>query len=113
MAKPSTQLDLAGDELPVGVTLTGRQRQALEFVRDRQPVSAEEVGAYLHELKRCRWCRPPIPCKYAFDAGKDVLKALRVKGLVKQRRGAGWVLRDAPRNLAPTRATQGDLPEDF
>ena len=44
----SQQLDLTGGEQPAAVKLTVRQQAALEFVRQRQPVSSDELGGLLH-----------------------------------------------------------------
>lgn len=84
------QLDLAGGSSPHGVDLTPRQRVALAFVREHGPVTSDELGAVLHELRlhnggrghdrdgRCAYCR---------EEGADMGGVLRGKGLVERRRG--------------------------
>lgn len=81
---------------PATGNLTARQSFALRYLeRHRQDgVKADELGAALHarrgrhpEGERCRFCS---------NEGQDVLRALRRKGLARQRRGIGWVALSAP-----------------
>lgn len=109
-----SQLDLMGGELPVGVTLTERQAAALAYIRENQPVASDELGAYLHELRRTAGGRghpSETRCVWCTDEGRQMLRALRRKRrLVKQLRGIGWVTRDYKRDAD---ATFGDFPKGF
>lgn len=112
-----SQLDLLGGSAPVelGVKLTERQQFALELVGRLQPVESDEVGAHLCERRgkhpsdqRCEW-----------DAqnGRGVLRALRAKGFVQQKKGSGWVLAGYRQPRAPEPVREGldehGFPEGF
>lgn len=90
------QLELLSDT-PVDPTvrLTARQRLALEYIGHHQPVASDELGAFLHEERRARGGRGHSAderCDFCQQEGSQMGAALRLKGLVKQRRGAGWVV---------------------
>jgi hypothetical protein len=90
--------------------LRPRQQLAFDYVRERDGVTADEVGAYLHANKdrrphpvdeRCDWC--------ARD-GRSVLTSVAVRPLVTYRNDRGqrlYVARDkadrAPKPLEPLR----------
>lgn len=70
--------------------LTERQQFVLELVQHAgsEGLAADEVGARLcarrgkHDVDdRCQWCP---------TSGREVLKALRRRGLVKSRRNGSW-----------------------
>lgn len=86
-----TAAQLALVEVPATPKLTPRQTRALEHVRaaGTAGIHADELGAILHaEYRkhssegRCRWCGA---------TGQDILKALKAKGLVRYRRGSGYL----------------------
>ena len=79
-------LDGTGTPTPPELRLTTRQRYALEIVSEREPISSERLGAYLHELRAleekgsghdhesvCRFCR---------QEGRSMGDRLREFGLV-------------------------------
>jgi len=108
-----SQLDLVGGELPVGVTLTERLAAALAFVTEHQPCSAGQLGAFLHERRGCRWCKPNQPCRYIADEGNQTLRSLRAKGLVAQKRGQGWINPHASKQPARRGGQTNEFPEGF
>lgn len=75
---------------PADGRLTPRQTLVLTLAQ-HQPagITATDAGTALH-ADTCRWCRDGQPCKYAASAGLEVLRALKKKALVKQRRGGIW-----------------------
>lgn len=102
--------------------LTDRQRLALEYVGAHQPVAAVELGAVLHEDRAARGGKGHSAaehCAYCSDEGRAMGRALRAKGLVQERRGAGWVLKGArPEHSRPDHSRCYDpatapLPEGF
>lgn len=118
-----SQLAFDGSPVPPGVRVTARQRLAVEYVAAKQPVPSDELGAVLHADRlarggrghsvdeRCEWCR---------SEGREMGAALRRLGLVRERRGAGWVLEGAaapPRAAAPAEdvydPATADFPEGF
>lgn len=75
--------------------LTARQRFALEQVAAHQPIPSVELGALLHEERALRGGSGHTAgeaCDWCATEGRNMGKALRAKGLVRERRGAGWVL---------------------
>lgn len=95
------QLTLTGETEGPAISLTARQRYALETIEKLGPIPSDELGAWMHERRgkhdagvRCQWCG---------DDGKGIGKELRRKGLVKQRRGEGWV-----RVGKPAQAREGE-----
>ena len=116
------QLDLTGQPALVApdVRLTHRQRMALEYIGHHAPVSSDELGALLHEDRRARGGRGHSSderCEWCPDEGKQMGAALRLKGLVRFRRGdgGGWYLANAPAGqTTPVPGVgPGDLPEDY
>jgi hypothetical protein len=76
---------------PADGNLTERQSFALDKLRAQLPdgLTADELGALLCERRgkhdagiRCTWCA---------SAGREVLSALRDRGLVRRRRGGLWL----------------------
>lgn len=107
----STQLALL--EIPVAPKLTGRQQAVLDAVRRAHPDSLEssEAGAILHELKEGRWRHSRDDrCRWCSQDGKAVLQALKLKGLVTYKRGAGWLLGVSPDNPKGMLRSDEDLP---
>ena len=91
--------------------LTERQQLAFEFISNRQPVSSEEFGAFLHEDRRDRGGRghdAEARCRYCHDEGSHMGAALRRHKLVVQKRGLGWCTPDyKPERTNDTSAMQG------
>lgn len=88
------QLNLDGGfaATPAGRALTPRQQHALETIAKLQPVASDELGAHL-----CSWAgKHTIDHRCPWDGpnGRQVGDALKAKGLVRYRRGAGWTLPD-------------------
>ena len=85
--------------------LTSRQRYALDVIASHGPIQSVELGAYLCERRGkhshdvvCEWCQ---------SSGKEVGRALAKRGLVKRRRGEGWVPADWQPDYGSS-AIQGD-----
>lgn len=107
------QLDLGGGEHPAGAKLTIRQQAALAHIAERQPVSSDELGAFLHwrrMLEAGSGHGLDHRCGYCQSEGADMGKALKAKGFVRRTR-AGWVLDGYQALAAPS--SQGDLPEGY
>lgn len=85
---------LPGPELPPGVTLTPRQRVALEHIEKHDaPTSNDELGALMHEERRSRGGRGhhrDERCPWCGDEGAQIGEALEAKGLVVYVRRDGW-----------------------
>lgn len=117
------QLDLiTGEPVPPAKdpgALTDRQQLALEFIGKHQPVSSDELGAFLHEDRmsrggkghgrdeRCDWCP---------GEGREMGEALRRRDCVVRKKSVGWCLA----GFSPERSgTSGydpetsDFPEGF
>lgn len=80
---------------PPDVLVTDRQRFALEHISAHQPIPSVELGAVLHQERALRGgSGHPAneTCDWCATEGRSMGKALRAKGLVRGRRGAGWVL---------------------
>jgi hypothetical protein len=81
---------MTSDQLfTVPTKLTERQQFTLELVRNAGQMSALVAGAEIHKrlyAGGCRYCKPGIPCQYAESNGRQVLEALRKKGLLKRDR---------------------------
>jgi hypothetical protein len=117
------QLNLAGGARTIvdGVELTARQQIALELIRRAGPVPDDELGAVLHEERAARGGRghpADHRCSWCGEEGKSMGDTLRGKGLVRFRRGLGWVAADsapAGRKSAarPAGADFGEFPEGF
>lgn len=97
------QLNLDGGfaATPAGRALTPRQQTALEHIAAHQPVASDELGAHL-----CSWAGKHTVdhrCPWDGPNGRQVGDALKAKGLVRYRRGAGWTLPDyKPGDHLPT-----------
>jgi len=92
-----SQLDLfkQGPETPAEKALTERQAFAEQVIRERGPVTSEELGAHVHAWRRDRGGRghgPDERCHYCPGEGASVGRILARKGLVTRRRGVGWVV---------------------
>jgi hypothetical protein len=72
------------------VKLTVRQRYALEIIHDLQPVTSDELGAHL--CARRGKHAADTRCQYDTVNGREVARALRAKGLVRERRDEGWYI---------------------
>jgi hypothetical protein len=91
----SSQLDLLGGTPTTEPRLTDRQEFALETIGRLQPISSDELGAHLHAYRQANGGRghdPDTRCDWCTQEGRDMGAALRKKGLVVQRRMAGWCL---------------------
>lgn len=104
LSKPLTLVDVRPEP-----KLTGRQAFALGVLRDAgaDGLTPVVLGAALHDWsgthpsgRVCEWCH---------SAGSDVLRALRKKGLARQRRPRGlpsyWQATDLP-----VEAIGGEIP---
>ncbi len=101
-------LDGTGTPTPPEVRLTVRQRFALEIIAEKEPISSERLGAYLHELRAveekgyghgyedvCRFCK---------QEGEGMGARLRSLDLVRfSTKAHGWRLAtsDVRRLLVP------------
>ena len=86
-------------DVPATPKLTPKQAKALEFLRDagQDGVTPDELGALMHAWglshpadERCQFCR---------SRGSELLRALRKKGVARQRRVDGrtfWQAVDLP-----------------
>ncbi len=84
-----TQLAL----IPKPVKLTERQQAALDFIVANQPVTSEELGAFLHEIRMQTGGRGhdrEARCRYCSGEGAQTARALRRHKLVVQKRQLGW-----------------------
>lgn len=115
---PDEQLDLAGGAHPHGVKLTRRQDVAYAYVRDHGPVTSDELGALLHELRMLAGHRghdSDSRCEYCREEGADMGGVLLAKGLVERRRGAEglltWRVADRTADSAD-RTASAQLPDD-
>jgi hypothetical protein len=67
----------------VAPKLSERQIYVYELTADRQ-LNALTAGIELHRRQRCPYCRAEAPCQYAEANGREVLEALKRKGLLKR-----------------------------
>lgn len=75
--------------------LTDRQALALQYITAHQPCPSDELGALLHHDRQARGGRGHTldgRCDWCADEGKQMAAALKAKGLIVRRRGAGWTL---------------------
>lgn len=96
--------------------LTDRQQRALDAIRAAgyDGLHTDELGAVAHEPKHAKEDR----CEFCGQAGQEIGRALRAKGLVQQRRQkTPWGTPDVVWTVAGklTRAAERDygLPEGF
>lgn len=102
---------------PTVPKLTDRQAAALAYL-GREGATALDTGRKLHELNGCPWCRlaGASGCEYAEQSGREVLTALRRKGLVVRRNQTGiWQpTRQATQaTTSPTDRIPNEFPEGF
>lgn len=107
------QPDLLGAVHTIGANgrpLKPAQQVAYNLVRDTPGgVTADEVGAALHERLTTRWQHPADQrCLYCGDRGKQVLGSKAVGPLVIRRKGGKYELR----NPESTTRAPADLPGD-
>ena len=90
--------------------LTERQAFAARVIRERGPIRSDDLGAWLCE-RNLRHSHLQT-CPYDGQNGRGVAEALRRKGLVRYRRGQGWVVEGwAPEREAAGRAwTTAEIP---
>lgn len=63
------------------------ERQAYVYaITNKGPTTALTAGTELHRRQRCPYCMPINPCQYAEANGREVLEALKRKGLLKRDR---------------------------
>jgi hypothetical protein len=67
------------------------KRQAFIYELMRRPGyvfdwDALAAGIALHQSRGCKYCLIDMPCRYAASEGREVLEALRKKGLLKRDR---------------------------
>ena len=91
--------------------LTERQQLAYDYISLAGIATAPAFGAALHANANCKWCRLAGHwggCDYAESSGREVLEALRKKGLVKRDRQHAYRRTDQAQP-----SSQGDFPEGF
>jgi hypothetical protein len=87
----------------VPAKLTTRQEAILAAVKEAGQLTPPDAGTILHRLRGCTFCKPGYPCQYAEANGREVLEALRKKGLLKRdrhhvyRRATELAVQPAPR----------------
>lgn len=98
-----------------GRPLTPDQEEALRLVRETPGgVTADEVGACLHERLTTRWQHPADQrCNFCASRGKQVLKSKGLRPLVIMRRASSrWEMRDGSTPPVVTVSAQLDgLPD--
>lgn len=93
------------------VTLRPRQALALNYIAQNAPVRSDELGAWLHADRMQRGGRGHSDgerCDYCNSEGAQMGRALAAKGLVRRRRGEGWV----PASWQPPREPSAQLGPD-
>lgn len=97
----SAQLDLTGAEHPLQKPeLTERQQFALDTLRGLEAGQAVEIGQALHARRGKH--TPDQVCSWCSQEGLSVLRALKKRGLVRQRRGGVFEpLEGADRSRVP------------
>jgi hypothetical protein len=85
--------------LPGLENLTERQELALSFIRERGPVSNEEIGRHVREARGMRGE------KYDVSNGKALALRLKELGLVRAVKGQRWVGTD----LKPERPPEPEV----
>ena len=86
------------------------ERQQLIYDYCRRACDAREAGTLLHLRNDCQHCRPDNPCKYATVNGREILEALRRKGLLRRDRHHVYRRVDSTGGYDPATA---DFPEGF
>jgi hypothetical protein len=76
---------MTGQLFTVAPKLTERQQLVYDELAS-QPGAALEVGAMVHRWNGCSYCTTDEPCRFAYSTGRQVLEALRKKGLLKRDR---------------------------
>jgi hypothetical protein len=104
---------------PAPPKLTERQQLALDHLEHAGPdgLAADHIGALLHQTKPAGTRghhTAETRCLYCGKTGREVLEALKAKGLARYRRARGdtpgaWVTSDQP--ATPPRAVRGMLPD--
>ena len=82
-----SQLALDGFDPAEAAVLTERQELALTLIRELGPLTSTDLGWRLRELRGLR----PTGAEFDQSSGRKVGDALAAKGLVRHRRGEGWV----------------------
>lgn len=98
--------------------LTGRQQAVLDALTQaaHDGITTDEAGATAHALKEGRWAHGPDDrCLYCSRDGRQILEALRTKGLARYRsRLKVWQLADLPAEKPePARAWDGTGPVPY
>ena len=75
--------------------LSERQAYVYALTADRQ-LNALTAGIELHRRQRCPYCQPDRPCQYAEANGREVLEALKRKGLLRRDRHHVYRRVDSP-----------------
>lgn len=93
------QLDLlTGEPVPPAKdpdALTDRQQLGLEFIAQHQPVSSDELGAFLHQDRLERGLKGhgrDERCDFCTGEGREMGEALKRRGKVIRKKTIGWVL---------------------
>jgi hypothetical protein len=90
---------MTGQLFTVPAKLKGNQEalwQAISAFTEPQTWTAAEAGHYLHWINECEWCKPNAACQFAERQGRQVLEALRKKGLLKRDRHHIYRRTDTP-----------------
>jgi hypothetical protein len=85
------------------------ERQQLIYQYARRPCDAREAGYLLHLRNDCRYCKPDSPCKYATTNGREILEALRRKGLLKRDRYHVYRRADSTPVIAPALSPEDEF----
>jgi hypothetical protein len=97
---------MTGQLFTVPAKLTENQSLILELGRELGKIDALTAGIELHAAKGCRHCafytpHGVIPCQYAASQGRQVLEALRKKGLLRRDRHHIYRRTDSTTSIAP------------
>lgn len=115
---------LALVEIPAEPKLTGRQEMALAALEHaaHDGLATDEVGALLHASRSIHGT--DTRCVYCAQTGREVLEALKAKGLARYRRAnhakslhGAWLVAnlpaDPPADTKPGNVPYNEFPEGF
>lgn len=109
-----TELQLF-DPGPASYGLTDRQQRAYDGIKAAgvDGLTSDEIGALLHQPKHGLTDR----CEFCGSAGAEVARALRNRGLIRQRRhstpGGGFYMVWTDTDATEARPGPGELPRGF
>lgn len=97
---------------PAPPVLTPRQQLVYEAAA-LAPLSAMAAGTILHTAANCAHCTDDTPCQYAEKNGREVLNALKRKGLVRRDRHHVYTRTDAVGERSSQLGADDPWPEGF